>query len=285
MKTCVTTYSFQRYIMDKKCDYIEVCNKTKEMGFDGIEFIDLDNKDFAITTEPLECAKEIRAHCEKIGLEIVSYTIGANLLCEDGAAEVARVCRAVDVAEALGAKVMRHDVCWALPKKHLYSYRDAIKTMAPMIREISEYARTKGIRTCTENHGYIFQSPERVEELILAVGCDNYGWLCDCGNFLCADADPVRAVAIAAPYAFHVHVKDFLFKSGANACPPGFFQTAGGNYLRGTIVGHGVVPVRNCITALKRAGYDGYVSVEFEGKEECLEAIKSGLDFLKTVIA
>ena len=40
----------------------------------------------------------------------------------------------------------------------------------------------------------------------------NYGWLVDMGNFLCADDLPVHAVPIAAPYAFHVHVKDFLYK-------------------------------------------------------------------------
>jgi sugar phosphate isomerase/epimerase len=74
-------------------------------------------------------------------------------------------------------------------------------------------------------------------------------------------------------------------KSGAFDKPEGFFDTRGGNYLRGTILGHGEVPVATAIKALKRAGYDGYVSLEFEGMEENIPALEAGLSFLKKVIA
>ena len=121
--------------------------------------------------------------------------------------------------------------------------------------------------------------------MILAVGHENYGWLCDIGNFLCADCDVVRAVSTAAPYAYHVHVKDFLVKSGEKDKPEGFFETRGGNYLRGTVLGHGEVPVATAIKALKRAGYDGYVSLEFEGMEENIPALEAGLAYLRKVIA
>jgi sugar phosphate isomerase/epimerase len=283
MKLSVTTYSFSKYIQQTKCDYFKICDLTKEMGFEGIEFVNLDN--WEMTNDCLKTAKELREYCAKIGLEIVSYTVGANLLCDDVKAEVARIKGCVDVAEALGAPVMRHDVVWALRNEPLYTYRSAIKEIAPLINEITEYAKSKGIRTCTENHGFVFQSPERVEELILAVNNPNYGWLCDMGNFLCADADPIKAVSIAAPYAFHVHAKDFLIKSGTYPQVPGFgLVTSGGNYLRGTVVGHGEVPVRACVNALKKAGYDGWLSLEFEGAEDCLYGIQTGLDFLKTVI-
>lgn len=284
MKLGVSSYSFRKYIIDTKCDYEKICDLAKEFGFDGIEFIDLDNAAFGITTDCMGTARKIKEHCEKIGLEISAYTIGGNFLCDDVDKEVERLCRCVDVAEALGAKVMRHDVCFSIPKKPLYGWREAIADMAPYIRKVTEYAEKKGIRTCTENHGHIFQSPERVEALIRAVNHPNYGWLVDMGNFLCVDADPVHAVTIAAPYAFHVHAKDFLFKSGNAPRPTGFFGTAGGNHLRGTIVGHGIVPVANCVTILKNAAYDGWLSVEFEGMEDCLPAIKAGLDFLKTVV-
>ncbi|MBE6650383.1 MAG: sugar phosphate isomerase/epimerase [Ruminococcaceae bacterium] len=279
MKIGVSSYSFGKYIRETGCDYFKVCDIAKEIGFDGIEFTGLEG--YTTRTDLIELAGEIKEYCAKIGLEIAAYTVGANFLAEDIEAEVAKVCKCVDIAAALGAPVMRHDVCYALPKKHLYSYRDAIKDMAPYIRRVTEYAKEKGIKTCTENHGYIFQKPERVEELILAVGSDNYGWLCDMGNFLCADTDPVLAVGIAAPYTFHVHAKDFLFKAGNVDCPSGFFTTLCGNHIRGTVVGHGIVPVKNCLAALKRVGYDGYVSIEFEGMEDCVPAIRAGFDYLK----
>ena len=284
MKLGVSSYSFRKYIIDTKCDYEKICDLAKEFGFDGIEFIDLDNTSFGITTDCIGTAKKIREHCASIGLEISAYTIGGNFLAENIDAEVERLYRCVDVAEALGAKVMRHDVCFAIPKKPLYGWREAIKDMAPYIRKVTEYAQAKGIRTCTENHGHIFQAPERVEALIREVNHPNYGWLVDMGNFLCVDADPMKAVTIAAPYAFHVHAKDFIYKNGDTIRPSGFFGTAGGNHIRGTVVGHGVVPVVNCVNILKNAGYDGWLSVEFEGMEDCLPAIKSGLDFLKKIV-
>ena len=195
-----------------------------------------------------------------------------------------RVKHHIDTAHALGAPLLRHDVCRALPTDRPYTYKDAINEMVPRIREITEYARGYGIRTCTENHGHVFQAPERVRELILAVANDNYGWLCDIGNFLCVDADPIKGATIAAPHAFHVHAKDFLYRSGEFERPKGFFGTLGGNHLRGTVVGHGDVPVRECISIIKDSGYDGYVSIEFEGLEDSVTAISYGYDYLKRLI-
>ena len=285
MKIGVSSYSFSKYLTENKCGYLKICDIAKEIGFDGIEFINLNNKNWGIEGDEIEIAKEIKAHCEKIGLEIAAYTVGANFLAEDIDAEVERVKRCVDVCVALGAPVMRHDATFALKKIPLYSYEDAISEMAPKIREIAEYAESLGVKTCSENHGFIFQAPDRVEELILAVNHKNYGWLCDFGNFLCADCDPAESVYIAAPYTVHAHAKDFLFKSADIEMPAGYqITTAMGNHIRGTVVGHGVVPVRQCINILKRAGYDGYVSLEFEGLEDNIGALKAGYANLRKYI-
>ena len=201
MKIGVSSYSFSKYLAATRCGYLKICEIAKEIGFDGIEFVGLNNKSWGIEANEIVIAREIRAHCEKLGLEIVAYTVGANLLADDIDREMKRLKYCVDVCEALGAKVMRHDIASKLRDIPLYSYEDAIEEMSPRIREIAEYAALRGIRTCSENHGFVFQAPERVEELILAVGHKNYGWLCDMGNFLCADADPVKAVSTVAPYA------------------------------------------------------------------------------------
>lgn len=287
MKFGVSSYSFSKYIAATGCDYKTICDKAKQIGFDGIEFIPLEHERFNITKDPIACAKEIRAHCEKIGLEIVAYTVGGNLTtAEDREAEVRRLMGCVDVCAELGAKTMRHDVGFALPKDPLYGWQRAIKDIAPYIRRVTEYAASRGIRTCVENHGHIFQAPERVEALIREVNHPNYGWLVDIGNFLCADVDPKHAVSIAAPYAFHVHAKDFLFKDGQSAfCPTGFFGTAGGNFLRGTVIGHGIVPVASCVRILKKHGYSGWLSLEFEGAEVVEYALENGLDSLKKIDA
>ena len=110
--------------------------------------------------------------------------------------------------------------------------------------------------------------------------------LVDMGNFLCVDEDPAAAVGRTAPYAFHVHAKDFLRKAAEQPDPgEGFFLTRGGARLRGTVLGHGVVPVKSCLAALRAAGYDGTVSLEFEGAEEVDYALRAGLAYLRRLLA
>jgi sugar phosphate isomerase/epimerase len=87
-----------------------------------------------------------------------------------------------------------------------------------------------------------------------AVDHHNYGLLVDIGNFMCADESSLSALPAVMPYAFHVHAKDFLWKSGAEGRPDdSWFPTRGGNYLRGTILGHGVIPLAQCLAFIKAA--------------------------------
>ena len=61
-------------------------------------------------------------------------------------------------------------------------------------------------------------------------------------------------------------------------------MSRGGNYLRGSIIGHGDVPVKQCVNALRRAGYDGYLMIEFEGMEDPITGISVGLKNLKRIV-
>ena len=281
MRLGVSSYSFAKHLAATKCGYTAICDMAKEIGFEGIEFINLKNEKWGEEDDEFVIAEKIRNHCKEIGLEIIAYTVGANFLSADIEAEMKKLKHCVDIANALGAPLMRHDVVYNLPEG--VTYLDVIPRIAPLINEISEYAKAKGIKTCTENHGFIFQAPERVKALIDAVNNPNYRWLCDMGNFLCADSEPLESVKIAAPYTIHVHAKDFLFRSKDEIKPAGFgITTSGGNYLRGTVAGHGIVPIKACVDALKASGYDGWLSLEFEGAEDNIPAIKNGFQNLKT---
>lgn len=275
MKLGISSYSFAKHMKNTGCDLFEVCRLAKEIGFEAIEFIDLGVED------PIATAKELRAYCAEIGLIIASHTIGADLVNGDEEEILSKLYRYVDIAEALGAPLLRHDVCYSLPDG--MTWEDAIPVMAPRIRKVTEYAAAKGIRTCSENHGYIFQDSVRMEALIRAVGHENYGWLVDVGNFLCADEYPLEGVMRALPYAIHAHVKDFLYRKADElyVLPDGFFNTRNGNLLRGTVLGHGDVPVAACVKLLRETGYDGVLSLEFEGAEENLPAIRLGYDYLR----
>lgn len=279
MRLGVSSYSFKNHMEKTGATYFDICLQAKEIGFDAIEFIDLklDKGTGQKTVE--ELALSIKAYCDELGLAICAYTVGADLLSGssgDKEKEIARLKGCVDVAALLGAPIMRHDIAWGYTDE-AKNYFDIIRLAAPLIQKVADYAQQRGIKTCTENHGLIMQDSKRVEALILAVNHPNFGWLVDVGNFACADEDSPFAVGIAAPYAFHVHAKDFLIKPGSAPSPgPSFFKSRAGNYLRGTIVGHGAIPVAQCIGILKNAGYQGTVSLEFEGLEDTLPALKEG---------
>lgn len=274
MKFAVSSYSFSQAVKDGRLNTLSLLEKAKELGFDAVEYTSSDC--------PVEKAPAIKAEADKLGIQIVNYCTGAELLTGDTAAAVESLKRNADTAAFLGCATMRHDVTGGYKPRTWQGYDTALPILAENCRKVTEYAETLGVKTMTENHGYFSQDSLRVEKLINTVASDNFGQLVDMGNFLCADDEPLTAVSRCAPYAFYVHAKDFLRKSGDIVDPgEGFFMTRGGEFLRGTIIGHGAVPVLQCMRALKRAGYDGYVSIEFEGMEDCINAIRIGLANLK----
>ncbi len=278
----VSSYSYSQLTGSGACAEKDLIALARAQGFAGIEFAEIhppageDKEEYARTL-----AKEAKAQ----GIAIVAYCIGADLL-NGGQAEIERLKGEVDIAAALGVSVMRHDATGGYPRetRSQRGFNNALPVIAAGYKEVTAYAKTKGIRTCIENHGYFCQDSARVEAIINCVADENFGALVDIGNFLCADEDPAVAVGNIAPYAFHVHCKDFHKKSGNGFVPPdGFFRTRGGNYLRGAIIGHGVVPVLQCVRLLKEAGYDGWFTVEFEGMEEAKTGVAAGLSTLKKI--
>lgn len=287
MKIGVSSYSYHRYVSSGKMKQIEVIAAAKEAGFDVIEFSTISVPEGK--TLP-EFAKELRAEADRVGIPIVNYTIGADFVRGSNGdldAEIERLKKEVDIAEILGAPGMRHDITNSIPNeaKGFRTYEAALPHIVKGVRAVTEYAASKGIRTMTENHGFISQDSIRIEKLVTAVDHPNFGVLVDLGNFCCADEDPAIAAGRVAPLAFHAHAKDFHIKSG-NGVPPGegWFMTRAGNYLRGAIIGHGNVPLLQSIRALKRVGYDGVLSVEFEGMEDPAVGIRIGQANLRKLV-
>ena len=282
MKISVTSYSYGQYINEDKLGLMGIIDNAAEMGFAGIEFSEggwSNNLDLAV-------AEKIKERCAERGIEVVSYCVGANFLATDLDAEIERVKKQVDFAAAMGTKNMRHDVGYGFSgRKYSIGYDDALPYLAKGALEVTKYAEQKGVGTMTENHGYFSQDAARVEKLINTVAHPNFGPLVDIGNFMCADEDPVKSVGIMAPYAKHVHAKDFHWKSGMEQNPgEGWFQTRAMNYIRGAIIGQGEAKVYQSIKILKKAGYDGYITVEFEGMEDNLKGIRIGKDNLARFI-
>jgi len=162
---------------------------------------------------------------------------------------------------------------------------EALPVLIEGYRRVTEFAAGLGVKTMIENHGYFMQDSCRVKRLVEGVNHPNFGWLTDMGNFTCADEDPVEAMKTAAPMAVHAHIKDFHMKKKGDFIPEnGWFPTRGGNFLRGAIIGNGNVDLVSSLSTLLAAGYDGWLSVEFEGIEDCLMALKADIENVKKLL-
>ncbi len=285
MKTCVSSYSFQKLLNSGEYTQLTLIDEVKSMGFDAIEFTNLaPPKDMSA----VDFAYKLREESDKCKLPIANYTVGAELLnCLNLDDEIARIMGEIDIAIILGAKGVRHDATGGYKgiEKSFKSFDNALFTLIEGCRRITEYAANKGVKTMVENHGFFCQESARAEKLVTGVGNENFGMLLDMGNFLCADEAPELAFGRLASFAKHIHAKDFHVKSGQGINPgAGFFTSRAGNFLRGAIIGHGDVPIMQCLSILKKNGYEGYVSIEFEGIEENMMAIGTGLSNLERFI-
>lgn len=289
MKVGVSSYSFHRYLVEGKLDIFGVIRMAAEIGFEGIEFSGFYGKE---SEDQKALAVQIKDACAKAGLPVVSYTIGADFLnpLNGGKTwqdEVERLKGEVDIAAVLGVPVMRHDASRGFDEKriNLADFLEALPILEQGCREVTKYAADKGVKTMVENHGFCVQDSERCELLVNTVNHPNFGSLVDLGNFLCADDDPLRAVTRMSKYAFHVHAKDFHVKCACADPGAGWFRSRGGNWLRGSIIGHGNVDVPGCVKAVVASGYKGFCSIEFEGMEDNKTALEIGLANLKRYIA
>ena len=285
MQTCVSTYSFTPAVRAGTIAYLDIPAKAADMGYASIE---LATAGIPAEYDIRDLAPQFKQRCEAAGLPVINYTTGADFVhAESVEAQIKALMAELEIAKILGVSGMRHDAARGpRPERGIRTFDDALPLIAEGCRAVTIEAEKSGIRTMMENHGYFAQDSIRVEKLVTAVGHPNFGLLIDIGNFMCADEVSEVAVGRVAALAAHVHVKDFLFReANLPVNGQGWFPTRAGNLLRGTVLGHGVVRVKQCLDIIKKAGYDGAVSVEFEGVEEPLQAIQWSLENLEGYIS
>lgn len=284
MRFGVSTYSLLNAIKAGEMTVLDVIDWIAENGGEHMEIVPYG---FTLEDQP-DLADQVREHAAKAGIGLSSYSMPANFVQETEAefeAEMERVKRHVDTVNRLGMKHMRHDVtAFTLPpEKRGIDYLES--NLIPIVegcRRIADYASKFGITTTIENHGMSVQASDRVQRVLQAVDRPNFKTTLDIGNFLCVDEQPLVGVKRNLPYASLIHVKDFYIRPyDQNPGGGEWFLTSHGNYLRGSIFGQGDIDVRRVLKLIKDSGYDGDITLEFEGMEECREGTRLGLDNLK----
>jgi sugar phosphate isomerase/epimerase len=281
MKLGVSSYSLYQAMQAGSMSLLEVIDWVAEIGGEHIEIVPLG---FNFNDDP-GLIEQIRERAAKAGIVVSNYAIGANFIVDSEEAyraEIARVKREVDYAHALGVKLMRHDVA-SRQDTSIVRFQEDLPRIADACREIADYAAQYGITTSLENHGYYVQDSDRVQAVIHAVDRPNYKTTLDVGNFVCVDENPVVAVKKNISYASMVHVKDFYIRPENRNPGSGWFRSAGGQYLRGAIAGQGDLDLWEILRIVKSSGYDGYLSIEYEGMEDCRQGTRIAFDNVRRI--
>lgn len=285
MKKGISSYCLSP-AMSKGESIFDVIDFAKKIGCEHIEFVPfytpfVIEKESRIDTDYIDA---VRNKCAEVGLEISTYSVNADLIHADPDVrkkEIERVKLHVDAAERLGLKWMRHDLASfrrPFSSNTPEQFEKEFPLMVEGVRTIYAYAAEKGISTTLENHGFFCNGADRLIRIINASGCPDLKMTMDVGNFMCVDDDPVSAVKKCLPYAAIIHFKDFYVRSKDRLpgqtemfnCNNGsWFETLSGKMLRGSILGQGDLDIPEIVRQIKRSGFNGYLSLEFEGMEEC----------------
>lgn len=284
MKVGLSTYSLLDAIKKDEMNVLDVVQWIADNGGEHMEIVP-----YGFTlVDNYDLADAVKAKAEEVGIELSNYALPCNFVQETKEAfdeEVARMKTHVDLIERMGIKHMRHDVtAFTLPpESRTISYFE--KNLPQIIegsRQLADYAAQFGITTTIENHGMAVQHSDRVQRVIEAVNRPNFKTTLDIGNFLCVDEDPVVGVKKNLPYASLIHFKDFYFRPYDDNPGGGrWFTTANNNFLRGAIFGQGDLEVRKIVKLVKESGYDGYITLEFEGMEDCRTGSRIGMENIK----
>lgn len=282
MKIGVSSYCLDSLMEKKTMTLFEVIDWVARQGGESIEFVPFAFKfgDEEKRTIDTDLIAQVKKRVLDAGIEAANYSVLANLCVEDDDAfekEIKRICYHVDIASELGVPRMRHDISAfrrPLDQNGLHDFDRLLPRMIEGTQRITEYAKTRGVRTLIENHGFFVNGCDRVERVMNGVNHQNYGLLLDTGNITCVDEDPTVAAWRLARRAEIVHLKDFYIRSRDPGdttqfdCGGHWFRSYAGKYLRGSILAQGDLDIWAILGELKRAGFDGNLMIEFEGLEE-----------------
>ncbi len=253
----LAAYSFREQFKDPALmtlpKFIDLC---ADQGLDGAELTS-----YYFPKEPtVEFLLSLKRQAHLRGVSISGTSVGNNFALPDGAErdkEIASVKQWIDHAAILGAPHIR--VFAGAPKG--LSAAAGVQQAIKAFQETCAYAGTKGIFLGLENHGGVVAKPEGMLEIIKAVDSPWFGVNLDSGNF--HGDDPYAELAQIAPYAVNVQIKVEM-KRGSNPAEP--------------------ADLPRLVKLLRDANYQGFVTLEYEAKEDPFTAVPAWLGKLKTAL-
>jgi len=214
------------------------------LGYDGVEWRVRD--DFHLPLAHIEeKATEVKALCEKAGLEIPALSTYLLL------GETETIAAALRAAAKMGCALIRviaPDYDGSLPYPSLFDQaRRDLAQLEPLCRQ------TK-VKAAVELHmGNITPSASAALRLLEGFSPDSIGVIFDPGNMVCEGMENWKmGIQILGPYLAHVHVKNGGW----------FYSEEGGWRFDWAPMKEGIVDWRRVVAALAESGYQGWLAME-----------------------
>jgi sugar phosphate isomerase/epimerase len=269
MRLSLAAYSLRKYLRQNwpsprkratkaamtMLDFVDYCAKLKLDGCEPTSYY---------FPNPLSTRylREMRERIKRLHLEVSATAIGNDFCVKDGPARrrQLRLCRQwVDYAVVLGAPSIRI-FAGHIPKGDTEGV--AVERCIAGINESVKYAATKKVALALENHGGLTSTPRQMLKIIAGVKPSPYfGVNLDGGNF--RTDDPYRDLAKIAPYAVNAQLKVSVFRKGKRE----------------------PADLKKTLHILKDAGYRGWVSLEYEEREEPKKEIPRVIHKLRDLMA
>ena len=268
-KFAIATYSYWHF-REPKVTVQKVIDHAANLGAHGVDVlhVQMDN-------ETPEYLKSLRQRAENNGVELICLSIHQDFVDPDKAVRdqnIEHTLRCIDIAHELGISYIRlNSGRWNTIKSfdELMANRgvepilpgftedDGFNWCIESIIECLPAAEKAGVVLALENHWGLTRTPEGLLRIVNAIDSPWLGVLMDTGNFL---EDPYDKLDQIAAQAVFVQAKTYY--------GGGEWYTLDLDYPR-------------IAQILKKANYQGYISLEFEGKEDANTGVPKSLELLR----
>ena len=259
------------------------------LGFSSVELLEyVETEQSVPAIGSVEEAADVRATLEKHGLSVACYSVGLSLwqkgMTPDTVTPMEEILRYhARLAAALGSPFLHHTLLLGVDKSAL-TMEEALALIVPAAIRVAQYAKKRGITCIYEGQGMYFNGADGFGAFYSAVKKEcPYVRVCgDVGNPLFVDESPLPFFEVFAKDIVHVHIKDYI-RAAAPGNEPDWAQTRGGAWLRETVIGHGCVPLADCLAVLRAAGYRGAFALENNHAEPFEYGVAEGMRQVRTV--
>lgn len=256
-----------------------VVHFARNAGFDALEVASGPGSKHVDPTQLTDAEVErIKSLFAESGLAISSLAWYSDLVKPETREAQGQVFRqVVDAASKLGTGI----VCTlaGMPVEGKDRFKTIAEDCKPAFTPLLKYAADKGIKVCLENwFATNIQNLPHFEAMFEAVPAENFGLNYDPSHLVHQEIDYLKAVDVFKERIFHTHAKDTEIRYDQRA----WIGVLNPGWWRYVIPGFGLIDWGIYIARLRRAGYDGVLSIEHEdgtlGREQGME---KGLAHLK----